>query len=79
MPVLGGFIFNDLVAKREQRKEEHSSSIQLTEASLLLSACTGILVCKPVLTPEIQTFMFYNAYSKIKEKYFQNCVLITNA
>lgn len=53
MTELGGFIFNDLVAKREQRKEEHSSSIQLTEALLLLSACTGILVCKPVLTPEI--------------------------
>lgn len=82
MPELGGFIFNN-VAKREQRKEECSVSIQLAGASLLQSACTGNLACKPVLTPEIQAFMFYDAYSKIKDKYFQylaqNCVSITNA
>lgn len=79
MPELGGFIFNDRVAKREQKKEECSGSIQLAEASLLRSACTGTLACKPVLTPEIQAFMFYDAYSKIKEKYFQSYVSITNA
>lgn len=74
---LRGFIFNN-VAEREQRREEHISSIQLPKASLLQSACMGNLACKPVLTPEIGAFLFYDAYSKVKNKYFQNCVSVTN-
>lgn len=77
MSELGGFICSDLVARGEKKKEGDSSSKHSAEASPLLSECPGTL-CKPVLIPEIWTFMVYDAYSKVKEKYFLNCVLMTN-
>lgn len=60
----------------EKEKEDDPNSRHSAEALPLLSECPGTLA---LLTPKIRTFMVYDAYSKVKEEYFLNCGLMTNA